>query len=77
MKPIDADALKKKNPDRRSLNTTLDKAPELSIADIVEDVKKDICDNYCKMPYKYSEAQWDEIFGTEACPCWNCPLNRL
>lgn len=39
-----------------------------TVADIIEEVKKDICDNYCK----YSE---DEKKCDEMCP--DCPLNRL
>lgn len=40
---------------------------EQTVADIIEEVKKDICDNYCK----YSSEEDIE----EKCP--DCPLNRL
>lgn len=77
MRVIDADKLKKDNPGRRSLGVTVDKAPTVTIADKIEDIKADICDNYCKMPYKYSAAEWEEIVLTDDGPCNNCPLNRL
>lgn len=40
-----------------------------TVADIIEEVKKDICDNYCK----YSEDDSEE--SEERCA--NCPLSRL
>lgn len=44
--------------------------------EVVEDVKTDICQNYCKYP-----DAWDvEKEGMELCEsdiCYNCPLNRL
>lgn len=39
-----------------------------TVADIIEEVKKDICENYCK----YSG---DEDAEKEKCP--DCPLGRL
>jgi hypothetical protein len=39
-----------------------------TVADIIEEVKKKICDDYCK----YAE---DEKKCEEMCP--DCPLNRL
>ena len=43
----------------------------------IEDIKKDMCDNYCKMPYRYSANEWEEIVYSDDSPCNNCPLNRL
>lgn len=77
MKPIDADKLKELYPNRKSLNTTLDNAPMLSITSLIEDVKRDMCDNYCKIPFKYSSYEWEQIQFSEDSPCFNCPLNKL
>ena len=44
---------------------------EKSITQILDDVKSEICDKYCKYPYEIEdEADLDEI-------CKNCPLERL
>ena len=49
---------------------------DMSITETIEDVKEDICNNYCKYP-----GTWDEKKeGCELCEsdvCKNCPLNRL
>lgn len=74
MRLIDADKLIDKYPHRRSLKATVSKEREVSIADIVEQTKKEICANYCKMPYKYSAAEWEEVMQEV---CGKCPLNRL
>ena len=77
MKVVDADRLKRNYPDRKSLNNVLDKAPGLTIVEQIEDIKADMCDNYCKMPYRYSANEWQEIQFSDDSPCNNCPLNRL
>lgn len=44
--------------------------------DELEDIKTDICDNYCKYPLTWDE----EAEGMELCEseiCEDCPLNRL
>ena len=43
-----------------------------TIPDIIEDVKSEMCDNYCKFPqeYKDQEQMWDK-------KCAECPLNKL
>ena len=47
-----------------------------SITEQIEDIKEQICNEYCKYPN-----QWDEnVMGYELCEsevCANCPLNRL
>jgi len=45
---------------------------QATIPDIIESVKIEICDKYCKYPYKdgISEETLQEI-------CENCPLSRL
>ena len=47
-----------------------------SITEILEEVKNDICNKYCKWPEEWDE----EKEGIELCEsdiCANCPLNRL
>ena len=47
-----------------------------SVAEILQGIADDICDNYCKYP-----EQWDEEKeGCELCEsqiCANCPVNKL
>lgn len=45
-----------------------------SITDIIEEVKEDICSNYCKHPEKYEPDEWDNVFEEV---CKDCPLDRL
>ena len=47
---------------------------EKTITDILEDVSKDICDNYCKYPDIYQKEE-EEYKLYEHCD--KCPLNRL
>lgn len=77
MRVIDADNIKAQYPDRKSLNSVLDNAKPVSIAEQIEDIKEDMCDNYCKMPYKYSSYEWLEVAYSKDSPCIDCPLNRL
>lgn len=37
----------------------------------LEEVKEDICDNYCKYPTEYEDNELLEVV------CNRCPLNRL
>ena len=48
-----------------------------SISEQIEDVKQEMCDNYCKMPYRYSANEWEELLNDNKAPCNECPLNRL
>ena len=51
--------------ERRQMNK------EKSITQILDDVKSEICDKYCKYPFEVEdEADLDKI-------CENCPLERL
>lgn len=47
-----------------------------TITEIFEDIKVQMCNEYCKYP-----TQWDEkVMGYELCEsevCANCPLSRL
>ena len=47
-----------------------------SIAEVIEEVKESICNDYCRYPHEWNE----EERGIELCEseiCQNCPLNRL
>ena len=46
----------------------------MSIQEIIEEVKEDICNNYCKYPEQWKEED-GELCESEICA--NCPLNRL
>lgn len=41
-----------------------------TVTDIIEEVKTEICDNYCKYVDQLSEEELNE-------KCSNCPLSRL
>lgn len=77
MKVIDAEEIAKKYPDRKSLNSVLSNAKPVSITEQIESIKRDMCDNYCKIPYQYSVNEWESIQYSDDNPCCNCPLNKL
>ena len=45
---------------------------EKTVAEIIEEVKEQMCDDYCRYPREQSEAEMaiNDI-------CENCPMNRL
>lgn len=47
-----------------------------TLIEIVEQIKADMCDNYCKWPslYKGDENAFDRLLDER---CAHCPLNRL
>ena len=50
-----------------------------TVSDIIEEVRSDICDNYCKYSdinytREYSDAEYDKMMREQ---CDSCPLNRL
>jgi len=47
-----------------------------NISQIIEEVKTDICNKYCKYPETWDEeAEGMELSESDICK--NCPLNRL
>ena len=50
-----------------------------SITDIIEQVKEDMCDKYCRYTHEPTpegkDADW--LFDDDDFPCKECPLNRL
>lgn len=45
-----------------------------SIIEIIEEVKEDICDKYCKYPSMYTPDEWEDKIDEL---CGECPLSRL
>lgn len=49
-----------------------------SIEDIIEEVKIQICDNFCKWPgAPIPEGKDENWLWDDDSPCNDCPLNRL
>ena len=44
-----------------------------TIPEIIEEVKTEICDNYCKYPELFSAEEEEVLLGM----CEDCPLGRL
>lgn len=49
---------------------------EKTIVEIIEEVKEDICGEYCKWPGIYEE-EMEGCELSESSICAGCPLNRL
>ena len=47
-----------------------------SVSDIIEEVKEEICQDYCKYPLIWDEEKEGKEL-TESDVCTSCPLNRL
>ena len=80
MKPINADLIKERYPERLSLNQVMNKAEILTASSIIEWVREEMCNHYCKMPYGYSVGEWEgllEDIDNPDCPCNKCPLQYL
>ncbi len=50
-----------------------------SITEIIDSVKDDICNNYCKWPnIPTPEGKDDDwLYTSDDSPCMHCPLDRL
>ncbi len=49
-----------------------------TITDVLESVKEDMCNNYCKYSNgPIPEGKDDNWLFEDGSPCDNCPLNRL
>ena len=44
---------------------------KMTIDQIVEEVKEEMCDKYCKYPEEYEGSEMIDVI------CVDCPLNRL
>ena len=54
----------------------------MTVAEIIEEVKIEMCNDYCRYPREYDPREYDpeehdgaELYDTDICR--NCPLNRL
>ena len=47
---------------------------DMTASDIIEEVKTQICDDYCKYPDAYGPARFDDLIAEK---CEDCPLGRL
>lgn len=47
-----------------------------TISEILDEVKNDMCNDYCKWPNAWDEDK-EEIALEDSEQCKNCPLNRL
>ena len=50
------------------------KHKDMTVSDIIKDVKVWICDDYCKYPDEYGLAGFDDMIAEK---CEDCPLGRL
>ena len=57
---------------RRS-TMTKDKEKAKTVSEILEEVKANICDEYCRYPYQFGEDEQDDLDAI----CETCPLERL
>ena len=51
-----------------------DKKETKTVTDILEEVKQEMCDGYCKYPTIVSDRE--DLFAKDG-PCTECPLNKL
>lgn len=46
---------------------------ELTITQILDDIKTEICDDYCRHPYQFSDEEQEDLGAI----CEHCPLERI
>lgn len=51
-----------------------DREKSKTVTDILEEVKQEICDDYCKYPTIVNDRE--DLFADDS-PCMECPLNKL
>ena len=54
--------------------TGVAKKEHKTVTDILEEVKQEMCDRYCKYPTLVNDRE--ELFAEDG-PCMKCPLTRL
>lgn len=54
--------------------TGVAKKEHKTVTNILEEVKQEMCDRYCKYPTLVNDRE--ELFAEDG-PCMKCPLNRL
>lgn len=58
---------------RSEMRTSDNRDRDMTVSDIIEDVKNAICDDYCKYPDEYGPAGFDDMIAEK---CEDCPLGR-
>lgn len=48
-----------------------------TVSQQIEEVKEQMCNNYCKYPNEYDKDMHDGVELCDSGICENCPLNRL
>ncbi|MFA6664342.1 MAG: hypothetical protein WCS21_08530 [Lachnospiraceae bacterium] len=58
------------------MNKQKKESKDKSITDIIEEIKADFCDNYCKFQGQYGDSpeEYDQMLENE---CSRCPMNRF
>lgn len=51
-----------------------DKKEPKTVTDILEEIKQEMCDDYCKYPTLVDDRE--DLFADDS-PCMKCPLTRL
>ena len=51
-----------------------DKKEPKTVTDILEEIKQEMCDGYCKYPTLVNNRE--DLFADDS-PCMGCPLTRL
>lgn len=51
----------------------MEKEKTMTVYQIIEAVKEEICSEYCKYSYQFSEDEQDDLYAI----CETCPLDRL
>lgn len=59
----------------KTMETKEEKAK--TVSQIIEEVKNEICDKYCRYQTIYDEDDEDELTEMMEKICFNCPLDRL
>lgn len=54
-----------------------EKMKKKTISQILEEVKEEMCNKYCKYPNEYKPEEHDGIELWDSDICANCPLTRL
>ena len=49
----------------------------MNVAQILENVCTDICNDYCKYPHIYKPEEHDDVELCDSEICNNCPLSKL
>ena len=60
--------------EQKTIAVKEDREKSKTVTDILEEVKQEICDDYCKYPTIVNDRE--DLFADDS-PCMECPLNKL